>query len=201
VAGWRETNRSGLVLLAARALDIYVEFGLGLTGVTTVCGWRAGRVPPAGPVVSVPVAAVVHPRRSRVGRARHRSATVRVAVPRWRPSATLVFRAASRWSASRLVLARSYSKRCVPFSGSWPAVDLDLPVAAAVPDHSARLVERWRVPELCQRLCQETSKQRKQDLGLLGRCAGWRRRAYTPTNHGIPSPSLWVTTRAWGRVS
>jgi hypothetical protein len=32
----------GFVLLAARALDIYVEFGLGLTGVTTVAaGERA----------------------------------------------------------------------------------------------------------------------------------------------------------------
>jgi hypothetical protein len=28
-----------------------------------------------------------------------------------------------------------------------------------------------------------------------------RRRTDTPTNHGIPSPALWVTTRAWGRVS
>ncbi len=38
-----------------------------------------------------------------------RSATVRAAVLRWRPSATLVFSAASTRSASRLVLARSYS--------------------------------------------------------------------------------------------
>jgi hypothetical protein len=30
---------------------------------------------------------------------------------------------------------------------------------------------------------------------------GPRRRTDTHTNHGVPSPSLWVTTRAWGRVS
>jgi hypothetical protein len=29
---------------------------------------------------------------------------------------------------------------------------------------------------------------------------GSRRRADTHTNHGIPSGSLWITTRAWGRV-
>lgn len=30
---------------------------------------------------------------------------------------------------------------------------------------------------------------------------GSRRRAHTRTNQGIPSPRLWVTTRAWGRLS
>ena len=30
---------------------------------------------------------------------------------------------------------------------------------------------------------------------------GSRRRTGTHTNPGIPSPSLWVTTQAWGRVS
>ena len=28
-----------------------------------------------------------------------------------------------------------------------------------------------------------------------------RRRTDTQTNHGIPSASLWVATRGWGRVS
>jgi hypothetical protein len=30
---------------------------------------------------------------------------------------------------------------------------------------------------------------------------GSRRRTDTRTNHGIPSASLWVTEREWGRVS
>jgi hypothetical protein len=33
------------------------------------------------------------------------------------------------------------------------------------------------------------------------RSDGQRRRADTRTNQGIPSSSLWVTTRAWGRLS
>jgi hypothetical protein len=31
--------------------------------------------------------------------------------------------------------------------------------------------------------------------------AGSRRRNDTRTNHGVPSPSLWVTPRAWGRTA
>ena len=30
---------------------------------------------------------------------------------------------------------------------------------------------------------------------------GQRRRTDTRTNHGIPSGSLWISTRGWGRVS
>jgi hypothetical protein len=63
----------GFVLLAARALDIYVEFGLGLTGITPHPRRPTERISAPGPLVPVPVAAVVHPWRRRLGRSRRQA--------------------------------------------------------------------------------------------------------------------------------
>jgi hypothetical protein len=41
----------------------------------------------------------------------------------------------------------------------------------------------------------------KEGEARSARSDGQRRRADTRTNHGIPSSSLWVTPRAWGRTT